>query len=117
MLIQGDVRNLVPVKCFIKDDPEHKHKHIEFDDKVFDEDHAVNNLNLDPNPFQAGTDVSLDGDLIIQLWRDGKLDQYCRDFKFKQVLNTVVGFYFGTLQVRFLFSSPFWKLGLVFYLE
>ena len=87
MLIQGDVRNLVPVKCFIKDDPEHKHKHIEFDDKVFDEDHAVNNLNLDPNPFQAGTDVSLDGDLIIQLWRDGKLDQYCRDFKFKQVLN------------------------------
>ena len=85
MLIQGDVRNLVPVKCFIKDDQEHKHKHIEFEDKVFDEDHAVNNLNLDPNPFQAGTDVSLDGDLIIQLWRDGKLYQYCRDFKFKQV--------------------------------
>ena len=86
MLIQGDVRNLVPVKCFIKDDQEVKHKHIEFDDEVFDEeDPAVNNLKLDPNPFQPGTDVSSDGDLIIQLWRDGKLDQYCKDFQVKQV--------------------------------
>ena len=81
MLIQGDVRNLVPVKCFIKDDQEVKHKQLEFDEV----DPAVNNLKLDPNPFQPGTDVSSDGDLIIQLWRDGKLDQYCKNFKFKQV--------------------------------
>jgi len=34
--------------------------------------------NKDENPFCPGGDVSEDGELIIQLWRDGKLNEYYR---------------------------------------
>jgi len=74
MLIQGDVKNLVPIKCFIKDD-QNGLKFTEVDTK-FNKDEMV---QLPENPFCPGGDVSEDGELIIQLWRDGKLNEYYRN--------------------------------------
>ena len=64
MLLQGDVRNLVPVKCLLRNDLE-----TDYEDDV-------GTQVLASNPFQPGSNVSSDGELILELWRGGRLEEY-----------------------------------------
>ena len=52
---------LVSVKCYIRDDTD--------DDDDTD-------AHDDTNPFSAGGAVSEDGELIIRLWRNGRLGDF-----------------------------------------
>ena len=61
--IQMDNRNLAPVKCYLRDDT---NELIVKDDGV----------DVNQNPFSGGSIVD-DGELILQLWRDGRLAEYC----------------------------------------
>ena len=72
MLLQGDVRNLVPVKCLLRNDLEMntmKSGQINYEDDV-------GTQVLASNPFQPGSNVSSDGELILELWRGGRLEEY-----------------------------------------
>ena len=51
-------------------------------DTKFNKDEMV---QLQENPFCPGGDVSEDGELIIQLWRDGKLNEYYRNCEQERV--------------------------------
>ena len=91
MLLQGDVKNLVPVKCLLRNDLEPvpetaKTQHFEHAD--------VEPQVLSPNPFTPGTIVNSDADLILELWRDGRLEEYYA--KPKQVSDRVCNMLSGT---------------------
>ena len=71
MLLQGDVKNLVPVKCLLRNDLEPspetaKTQHFEESEPQV----------LSTNPFTPGTIVNSDAELILELWRDGRLEEY-----------------------------------------
>ena len=74
MLIQGNVKNLRSVKCFIREEAT-----IEDEDKE---------LSVNTNPFLPGGRVSEDGERILELWREGRLSQYSKYHK--QVTPTVL---------------------------
>lgn len=92
MLLQGDVKNLVPVKCLLRNDLEPgpetaKTQHFE---QEGESEHQV----LSPNPFTPGTIVNSDAELILELWRDGRLEEYYA--KPKQVSHRVCNMLSGT---------------------
>ena len=58
---------LVSVKCYIRDDT---------DDDDDDDDDDDTDTHDDTNPFSAGGAVSEDGELIIRLWRNGRLGDF-----------------------------------------
>ena len=63
MLIEGNVKNLRSVQCFIREET-----HTD------DPEEEVNGRHA--NPFQPGGRVSEDGARIVKLWREGRLGQY-----------------------------------------
>ena len=59
--------NLAPVKCYLRDDTK----------EAMDKDHQEDSpLDVNQNPFVSGSIVE-DGELILRLWRDGRLAEYC----------------------------------------
>jgi len=73
MLIQGNVKNLRSVKCFIREEAT-----IEDEDKE---------LSVNTNPFLPGGRVSEDGERILELWREGRLSQYSKYHKQEGEIN------------------------------
>ena len=74
MLIQGNVKNLRSVKCFIVEEATTEDEEKE--------------LSVKTNPFLPGGRVSQDGERILELWREGRLSQYSKYQK--QVTPTVL---------------------------
>ena len=74
MLIQGNVKNLRSVKCFIVEEATTEDEEKE--------------LAVKTNPFLPGGRVSQDGERILELWREGRLSQYSKYQK--QVTPTVL---------------------------
>ena len=66
MLIQGDVKNLRPVQCFIRDD------------SLSGADKYPCEQTSSANPFQPGGPLSEEGDTMVDLWRQGRLAMYCQ---------------------------------------
>ena len=102
MLLQGDVKNLVPVKCLLRNDLEpgpEAAKTQQFDD---DEPQV-----LSSNPFTPGTSVNSDAELILELWRDGRLEEYYA--KPKQVSDRVCNMLSGTTLWRTFTTELFWE--------
>merc|ERR1711973_1053933 len=64
MLIQGNVKNLRSVKCFIVEEATTEDEEKE--------------LSVKTNPFLPGGRVSQDGERILELWREGRLSQYSK---------------------------------------
>ena len=64
MLIQGDVKNLRPVQCFIRDD------------SLSEADKYPCEETSSANPFQPGGPLSEEGDTMVDLWRQGRLAMY-----------------------------------------
>ena len=67
MLIQGDVKNLRPVQCFIRDDSLRGAA-----------DKYPCEQTSSANPFQPGGPLSEEGDTMVDLWRQGRLAMYCQ---------------------------------------
>ena len=84
MLIQGNVKNLRSVKCFIVEEAttEDEQKGL-----ATTEDEEKE-LSVKTNPFLPGGRVSQDGERILELWREGRLSQYSKYQK--QVTPTVL---------------------------
>ena len=69
MLLQGDVKNLVPVKCLLRNDLEPSPETAKT--QQFDDEEVISS-----NPFTPGTIINSDAELILELWRDGRLEEY-----------------------------------------
>ena len=101
MLIQGDVKNLRPVQCFIRDDSLRGAA-----------DKYPCEQTSSANPFQPGGPLSEEGDTMVDLWRQGRLAMYCQ-----QVTPTTpprLSFSISTLSLHqkrnSIYNSIFWRL-------
>ena len=74
---------LVSVKCYIRDDT---------DDDDDDDDDDADTHDDDTNPFSAGGAVSEDGELIIRLWRNGRLGDYNSRLTNTDLVTTKISF-------------------------
>ena len=87
MLIQGEGKNLRPVKCFIREEKVsqvsgsrsgHKTDQAEVEVQLDDEHSEAEKTsgNGNGNPFIPGGAISEDGAQILELWRLDRLGQY-----------------------------------------
>ena len=89
MLIQGEGKNLRPVKCFIREEKVsqgsdsgsrsrsgHKTDQAEVEVQLDDEHSEAEKTSGNGNPFIPGGAISEDGAQILELWRLDRLGQY-----------------------------------------
>ena len=78
MLIQGEGKNLRPVKCFIREEKASQETggHKTDETEVDDEHCEAEKTSGHGNPFIPGGAISEDGAKILELWRLDRLGQY-----------------------------------------